>query len=118
MGTMLAAQKECYIVLDALDESTTRNELLLWIKGVVFNSELSDIRLICTSRPEVEFTRNIPQLISEENCLKLNKESINTDICSYVVAQLSQRPDFRDKRLPQDVLERIYSRVGDGADGM
>src|SRR5690606_2500608 len=69
VARMLAAQKKCSIVLDALDESTTRNELLLWIKDVVSDLELSDIRLICTSRPEPEFLHNIPQLISKENCL-------------------------------------------------
>ncbi|KID95703.1 Pfs, NACHT and Ankyrin domain protein, partial [Metarhizium majus ARSEF 297] len=62
--------------------------------------------------------RNIPSLIGEENCLALNKKSINADIRSYVAAQLSQRPDFRDKRLSQDLLEGIRRKVGDGADGM
>lgn len=111
---MLAAQKNCYIVLDALDESTTRDELLLWVEDAVTRSELSDIRLFCTSRPEPVFLRSIPLLIGEENCLLSDKESVNADIRSYVAAQLSQ---WR-KPLTQDLLERIRSRVGAGADGM
>ncbi|EXU98137.1 ankyrin repeat protein, partial [Metarhizium robertsii] len=114
---MLAVQKR-YIVLDALDESTTRGELLLWMKDVISRPELGDVQLICTGRPEPEFIRNIPSLIGEENCLALDKESVNADIRSYVAAQLLQRPDFRDKRLSQDLLERIQSKVGNGADGM
>ncbi|OWT42644.1 Pfs, NACHT and Ankyrin domain protein [Pochonia chlamydosporia 170] len=114
---MLAVQKKISIVLDALDESTTRSELLRWMKNVVSKSELSDVQLICTSRPEPEFMRNIPPLISQENCLALEKESVNADIRSYVAAQLLQ-PDFRDKHLSLDLLEEIQRKVGDGADGM
>lgn len=115
---MLTIQKKCCIVLDALDESTTRGELLMWMKDVMSSSELHDIQLISTSRPEPEFMRNIPSLISEGNCLVLDKESVNADIRSYVAAQLSQRRDFRDRLLSQDLLEEIRRKVGDGADGM
>ncbi|KAK4220400.1 vegetative incompatibility protein HET-E-1, partial [Podospora fimiseda] len=71
---MLVVQKKVFIVLDALDESTTRGELLLWMKHVV---PLDGVQLICTSRPEPEFVRKIPSLISEGNCLALDKESVN-----------------------------------------
>jgi hypothetical protein len=66
---------------------------------VVARPELRDVQLICTSRPEAEFLRGIPSLIGEENCLALDKESVNADIRSYVAAQLLQRRDFRDKGL-------------------
>jgi hypothetical protein len=115
---MIAVHKEGAVVLDALDESTTRGELLLWMNDMVSRPELGHVQLICTSRPEPEFMRDIPLLIGEENCLALDKESINADIRSYVVAQLLQRREFRDKRLSQDLLEGIQKKVGDGADGM
>ncbi|OWT43384.1 Ankyrin repeat protein [Pochonia chlamydosporia 170] len=115
---ILAVQKKGSIVLDALDESTTRDELLRWMKAVVSRPELGDVQLICTGRPEHVFLRDIPSLISQENCLALEKESINVDIRSYVTAQLSQRQDFRDKHLSPNLLERIRRKVGDGADGM
>ncbi|KAK4124499.1 hypothetical protein N657DRAFT_671458 [Parathielavia appendiculata] len=88
---VLAVQKECSVIIDALDESTTRGELLLWMNDVVSGPELSHARLICTSRPEPEFMRDIPSLIGEENCLALDEESINAEIRSYVAAQLLQR---------------------------
>ncbi|KAJ4034152.1 hypothetical protein NW758_011110 [Fusarium oxysporum] len=114
---MLAVQKVS-IVLDALDESTTRGELLLWIKDVVSSQELRHVQLICTGRPEAEFLRDIPSLIGDENRLALDKQAVNADIRSYVTAQLSQRRDFQNKRLSQDLLELIPSKVGDRADGM
>ncbi|KAK4170816.1 hypothetical protein QBC36DRAFT_250670 [Triangularia setosa] len=115
---MLVVQKKGSIVLDALDESTTRGELLQWINDVVSRPELGDVQLICTGRPEPEFMRGIPSLIGEANCLALDKESVNTDIRSYVAAQLFQRHDFREKNLSQDLLEEIRRMVGDRADGM
>ncbi|KID95704.1 Pfs, NACHT and Ankyrin domain protein, partial [Metarhizium majus ARSEF 297] len=46
---MLAVQKKGSIVLDALDESTTRDELLLWMKDVVSRPELGDVQLMYRS---------------------------------------------------------------------
>ncbi|KID83294.1 Pfs, NACHT and Ankyrin domain protein [Metarhizium guizhouense ARSEF 977] len=107
---MLAVQKKASIILDALDESTTRRELLLWMKDIVSRPELSDIQLICTARPETEFIREIPLLIGEENCSVLDKESINADIRSYVAAQLSQRPDFAINPCPRISWRKSESR--------
>jgi hypothetical protein len=115
---MLASHKRVAIILDALDESTTRGDLISWIEDITSRPESRHIQLICTSRPENEFQRNIPQLIGEESCLTLDKQAVDKDIRSYVVAQLEQRRDFQDKHLSRGLLERIQSKVGDGADGM
>ncbi|RYP70409.1 hypothetical protein DL769_004971 [Monosporascus sp. CRB-8-3] len=115
---MLTVQKKVSIVLDALDESTTRDKLLSWIKAVISSRELCYVQLICTSRPETEFLRDILSSIGEENHFALDKQAVNADIRSYVIAQLSQRRDFQDKRLSQDLVEQIQKKVGDGADGM
>ncbi|KAK2590467.1 hypothetical protein QQS21_011854 [Conoideocrella luteorostrata] len=115
---MLAIREKVVIVLDAIDESTTRRELLLWITALASNADLSHTQLICTGRPEHEFLRDIPSAIGKENCLPLNKKSVNADIRSYVAAQLSERADFRRKHLSHDLLGGIQRQVGDGADGM
>ncbi|EAQ90477.1 hypothetical protein CHGG_02412 [Chaetomium globosum CBS 148.51] len=54
------SRRKVSIVLDALDESRTRADLLLWIKDVVSRPELGHVQLICTGRPEAEFLRDIP----------------------------------------------------------
>ncbi|KAK2605866.1 hypothetical protein QQS21_003706 [Conoideocrella luteorostrata] len=115
---MLTVWNISFIVLDALDESITRGKLLLWIKNMVSRPELGNVRLICENRPEPKFIRIIPSLIGEDNCLPLQQDSVNADIRSYVKSQLSQRPEFLDKHLPQDLLSRIQRKVGDGADVM
>ncbi|KAK0721573.1 Pfs, NACHT and ankyrin domain protein [Lasiosphaeria miniovina] len=115
---MLAAQNQVSIVIDALDESTTKDELLLSLNDVVSRPELGHVQLLCTSRPESEFLRGITSFIGKENCLVLDKRAVNADIQLYVTAQLSQRRDFQDKRLSQSLLEQIRTKVGQGADGM
>ncbi|KFA68485.1 hypothetical protein S40285_05380 [Stachybotrys chlorohalonatus IBT 40285] len=115
---MLMAQEKSVVVLDALDESTTRSELLHWIKNIVSRLELNHIQLLCTSRPELEFQHNLPDIVGQENCISINKQAVNTDIRAYVTAQLAARQDFKDKRLSEDLAELIRKMVGDGADGM
>lgn len=115
---MLVAQKKVFVILDALDESTTRSEVLLWIENIVSRPELVHVQLLYTSRPESEFQQHIPLLIEEQNCLSFDKKMVNFDIQSWVTAQLAQRRDFIEKSLSCDLLERIRSKVGDGADGM
>ncbi|KAK5805867.1 hypothetical protein VI817_000125 [Penicillium citrinum] len=115
---MLRVQKRVSIVLDALDESTSRDDILKWIENIISRPELAHVQLLYTSRPESEFLRRIPSLIGEEGCLPLDKQAVNSDIRSWVSEQLSQQRDFTEKHLSQSLLEEIQKKVGDGAEGM
>lgn len=87
-------------------------------QGIVSRPDLAHLQLFYTSRPESELLRHIPPLIGKRNCLLLDKQAVNSDIRSWVTAQLSQRRDFTEKPLSQGLLEGIRRKVGDGADGM
>lgn len=115
---MLLAHKNVSIVLDALNESTTRDDVLLWIEDMMSRPELARVQLLYTSRPESEFLRRVPTIIGKENCLPLDKQAINSDVRSWVSAQLSHRRDFKEKFLSKDLLDKIQRKVGEGADGM
>ncbi|KAK1600133.1 uncharacterized protein LY79DRAFT_585725 [Colletotrichum navitas] len=115
---MLQISPRVTIVLDALDECTTRTQLLSWIQYCVSGSGICNTKLIVTGRPEAEFDRVIPRLFDENNCMLLDKKAVNADIRSYVAHELRKRPDFVEKRMPRDVIEQIRKSVGDKADGM
>ncbi|KAK4937727.1 hypothetical protein LTR66_015162 [Elasticomyces elasticus] len=115
---MLMTQKLVFVVLDALDESTTRVEILLWIRNMISSPDLAHIKLLYTSRPESEFLSHIPPLIGEENCLPLNETSVNIDIQDWVAAQLVQRYEFTRKPLSQDLLRVIRETICNKAAGM
>lgn len=118
LRTMMRVPRKIFLVLDALDESTTRVELLKWIKDVISTHELDHVRLIATGRPEAEFQREIPLLIGKDNCLLLDKDAINTDIRSYVMARLEQSPEFAKWASFPSVLEQIRNEIGSKPDGM
>ncbi|PLB48774.1 Pfs, NACHT and ankyrin domain protein, partial [Aspergillus steynii IBT 23096] len=118
LSKMLRVQNRASIILDALDESTTRDDILTWIEDIISRPELAHVQMLYTSRPESEFLRRIPTLIGREGSLPLDKQAVNSDIHSWVSAQLSQRQDFTEKPLSQGLLDKIRKKVGNGADGM
>ncbi|RKK93408.1 hypothetical protein BFJ70_g17737, partial [Fusarium oxysporum] len=113
VDTMIQTAGKGFIIIDALDECTTREELLHWIRGLAS----SNAQLLVTGRPEAEFQGEIPRLFDERNCVLLDKQAVNADIRSYVEATLEQKPDFVGKKLSQGILDDIRDKIGDGADG-
>ncbi|KAL3587439.1 hypothetical protein FPOAC2_13336 [Fusarium poae] len=114
VDAMVQITKKVVIVLDALDECTTRGELLHWINSMA----CSNAQLIVTGRPEADFQREIPDLFDELNCILLDKNAVNADIRSYVTATLEKKPDFVKKGLSPGILQEIRDKIGDGADGI
>ncbi|EXL67266.1 hypothetical protein FOPG_16605 [Fusarium oxysporum f. sp. conglutinans race 2 54008] len=114
VDTMIQTAGKVFIIIDALDECTAREELLQWLKHVASRKA----QLLVTGRPEVEFQSAIPRSFGKRNCVQLDKNAINADIRSYVMAELEQRPHFVDKKLSPSILEEIRDKIGDGADGM
>jgi hypothetical protein len=114
VDTMIQTAGKVFIIIDALDECTAREELLQWLKHLAPRKA----QLLITGRPEAEFQREIPRLLDERNCVLLNKQAVNADICSYVEATLKKKPDFVDKKLSLNMLEEIRDKIGNRANGM
>ncbi|GAB1317179.1 NACHT domain-containing protein [Madurella fahalii] len=105
------------IVLDALDECTTRSGLLKWLE-ILSSSELKNIRLIVTSRREDELESGL-QWIGKDNMIDMDRNLVNEDIRSYVQARLQSSTEFRKRWASRpDVLEEIESVIGEKSDGM
>ncbi|KAL7754888.1 hypothetical protein ACKLNR_015228 [Fusarium oxysporum f. sp. zingiberi] len=114
VDTMIQTAGKVFIIIDALDECTAREELLQWLKHLASRKA----QLIVTGRPEVEFQSAIPRSFGKRNCVELDKNVINADIRSYIEATLEQKRDFVDKKLSPSILDDIRDKIGDGADGM
>ncbi|EXK77499.1 hypothetical protein FOQG_17796 [Fusarium oxysporum f. sp. raphani 54005] len=114
VDAMIQTAGKVFIIVDALDECTTREELLQWLKHLASRKA----QLIGTGRPEADFQREIPDSFNELNCILLDKEAVNADIRSYVIATLENKPDFVKKELSRGILQEIRDKIGDGADGM
>ncbi|GJC85751.1 putative ankyrin repeat protein L25 [Colletotrichum liriopes] len=116
--SMMQTLQSVTVVLDALDECTTRGELLSWMQRLATGSNFSNTKLIVTARPEADLQRGIPRLFSKDNCVLLDKKAVDADIRSYVAHELQQRPEFVGKKMPHYLLEQICCKVGDGAGGI
>jgi hypothetical protein len=114
---LLGSQK-VFIVLDALDESATRPELFTYIREMADMPGLAHTQLLCTGRPEKEFSRDIPSLIGEDNCIGLDKEAINAEILSYATQRLQQSQAFIKWAAFPNVLEKIRTTIERKSDGM
>ena len=108
------AKQKIWIVVDALDECTTRSDLLEWIRSFTDKN----IHLLVTSRPEVEFKNNVPGIFGEHNCISFDNQAVNVNIRSYVAEALKRMPAFIKEPLDEELSDLIIKRVGDGADGM
>ncbi|EXM16408.1 hypothetical protein FOTG_15287 [Fusarium oxysporum f. sp. vasinfectum 25433] len=107
VNTMIQIAGKVFVIIDALDEYTAREELVQWLKHLASTKA----QLIVTGRPEIEFQSAIPQSFDKLNCVQLDKNVINGDIRSYVEATLEQKPDFVDKKLSPSILEEIPLRA-------
>lgn len=117
---MMQATKRIVILLDALDECLEGRELLQWIKEIMLASTtvLGNVQVIATGRPEHYLQQNLLALLGEENCLPLNKESVDNDIHSYIKARLEVGQEFKRWANFPHVLEQIRVAVSSKSNGM
>jgi hypothetical protein len=115
---MMQRAPRLQIILDALDECTTRRELLNWME-TLSAPEFANVHLIATSRREDELESGLSEWIEPENMMAIDRDLVNDDIRSYIKARLQNSKEFQkrwDSR--PDVLEEIESVIGKKSHGM
>ncbi|CCF32243.1 ankyrin repeat protein [Colletotrichum higginsianum] len=115
---MMQSTGRLCILLDALDECVKRTELLKWIQDFIFSPDLTCVQLIATSRPEEEFIRETRNWNDLSTCVRLEKESVNVDIQSYMETRLATSKEFSRWASTPSILQQIRDEVGRKADGM
>lgn len=102
-----------YFVVDAVDESDPRDNILKVLRDLVTDPRFAKIRLLATSREyydiETCFT-NISTSVSMSNPV------VTEDIRVYVYSQL--RSNYRFKDWPPDLLREVEDAISKGAHGM
>ncbi|CEJ80058.1 hypothetical protein VHEMI00263 [[Torrubiella] hemipterigena] len=113
---MMQTVGKVIILLDALDEGSDRPKLLKWMKE--FIPPLTHVQLLCTSRPEDDIRQSLPGWVKENNCISLNTDCINADICSYVHARLNESEEYERWVEEPRILEMIKVTISGKAGGM
>ena len=102
-----------YIILDALDECTYREDLLTFILELI-NPQPRDLRVMATSRREKDIEE---QLSSIAHCnINIQSALVDEDIRVYIRNRLST--DTKLKKWPQSVQNEIIAVMMEKAGGM
>lgn len=118
---MIEQVKEAWIVLDALDECSTRKGgstegLISWISDIV-NSEQRNIHLLVTSRQEQDILAEFDEWVDKSRVLVLS-ELISSDIRSYVHTKVREGSGLKRWQSRQDVQDEIQGTLVTKANGM
>jgi len=110
---MLAHFDTVYVVVDALDESLPRENLLEVLRDLVTDVRFQKIQVLASSREYIDI-----ELILEAISVSVSMSNpfVEEDIRSLVRSLIASNHKFR--RWPQDMLDELENAVATGAHGM
>jgi hypothetical protein len=120
---MIDHAKEVWIVLDALDECSTRKGLpteglLSWINSLL-HLEQRNVHLLVTSRPEHDIKSVLSELAHKKgDIVPIQSDLINDDIRSYVHTEVREGERLKRWRLKPNILVEIETQLMEKANGM
>ncbi|KAH8800442.1 nucleoside phosphorylase domain-containing protein [Xylogone sp. PMI_703] len=119
---MMTLAKEVWIILDALDECTTRKGsattgVLSWIEEILA-SERFNIHILCTSRPERDIESAVGRWSSFKDQIPIQSELISDDTDTYIKTRVRCSDGLKKWRNRTNVLELIEKNLNNKANGM
>ncbi|KAK4193205.1 hypothetical protein QBC35DRAFT_99377 [Podospora australis] len=116
LSTILKSERiaVCFFVVDALDESQSRQHMLHTIRVLTTKSQFKKLRLLVTSREYIDI-QNVMLPISHVISMSDN-ENVQADIDLYISAKITSTPKFN--RWPADVRTEVEQALSAGAKGM
>jgi hypothetical protein len=120
LGELLTAVKAilescdvAFVVIDAMDESSPRIDLLKVIRDLATDSRFSKVQILATSREYVDIERTMEDISSS---VPMSNPLVEEDIRVHVRSKLHLNDKFR--RWPEDLLSDVEEAVATGAKGM
>jgi len=119
---MIDSLDSVHIVLDALDECSTRagshsEGLLSWMEDLI-GLKQRNINLLVTSRPEQDIQSKLNDIISAENVIPLESALVTGDINAYIHAQVRKNDGLKRWRQQPDIQAEIEGVLMQKANGM
>jgi NACHT domain len=105
------------IVIDALDECKTRDQLLPWMRELS-SSGNERIYLIVASRVEEDIKLELERWSRQDNFVSIQQNVVSHDIRTYVRNQLRKDSRFERWRSDQSVQNMIETKLMEKAGGM
>lgn len=119
---MILLPESICIVLDALDECSTRagshsEGLLSWMEDLM-GSKQQGIHLLVTSRPEQDIQSKLSKIVSPENVIPLESALVTADIDAYIHTQVRESACLKRWQKRSDIQEEIEATLMQKANGM
>jgi SpoVK/Ycf46/Vps4 family AAA+-type ATPase len=114
---MLSKVTEVSIVLDALDESSTRNDVLAWLRDVLEAKSFA-CRILVTARKEEDIESALRRWMRPEDVINIQKDDANEDIRSYVIHTVRNSMELERWHKVPAVQDEIETELVTRADGM
>jgi Cdc6-like AAA superfamily ATPase len=114
---MLSKVNNVSIVLDALDESTTRSDLLTWLRDV-HKAEPSTCRVLVTARSDEDIKSNLQRWMLPESSMSIQKRDVDGVIRAYVRHTVRNCEELRRWHRRPEVQDEIETELVNGAGGV
>jgi hypothetical protein len=114
---MIEQANEVWLILDALDECNTREDLVSWIQEVL-NSEQRNIHLLVTSQRVPDIEAGIKAFAHHDNIMEIESSVIADDIEAYIRTRVRGGKEFKRWLKRPTVQNRIEIELTKKADGM
>ncbi|KAF7516376.1 hypothetical protein G7054_g14184 [Neopestalotiopsis clavispora] len=116
---MIRDLEEVWIVLDALDECTPRNELLSWLSSLAQGFAIQvKMHLMVTSRPEQDIQQAIQSYTRDEQRVAIRYGLLEVDIRNYVQARVREHEGLIPWRGNKEIQNKIETDLIKKADGI
>ena len=112
---ILTEFSEVYIIVDALDECATWDELLAMLEEIV-GWELQHVHVIVTSRKELEIEKVLEDFKGPGKHICIQNDAVDKDIILLVKQQLISRKSL--ERKTAGIKASIENALTKGAQGM
>ncbi|CAH0046151.1 unnamed protein product, partial [Clonostachys solani] len=106
------------IVLDALDECSTKEDVLDWVQSSNSKSELAEVGFLMTSRNDKVIESGFKKWLNQDCFVPLETETINKDLTGYIEFCLQSGRYFERWSNHPGVLLKMKQGLVHRADGM
>ncbi|KAK0618870.1 hypothetical protein B0T14DRAFT_430357 [Immersiella caudata] len=113
LETVIQEYGAVYLVIDALDESTPRDDLLRVVRDLATDTRFTKMRILATSRQYIDIENVMSQFSAP---ISMRNEWLDEDIRLFVKAQLSSNERLR--RWPTDLQLAALEGLSAKAKGM
>lgn len=117
LDTVLHGLDRVRVVIDALDECTTRPTLLCWLAQLV-GQDGNNVQIIVTSRKEHDIELSLEKWVPGSSMIPIQQLEVDTDIRTYVHAKIRDDPDLERWKGKETVQNKIEVELMKKADGM